>query len=207
MIICAVASQTEVYIGSDSIVLPHITPSVIAPSLSVYRRTGYVIGVCAMPYIVHHIRASFIPPKRNDKLTLETHMATTFYREFMSSLTPYRENIQALIGSMGKLFYFSHYGVVECVDGYMAIGDAADIALGSLYSTMNMAGYKRIAVALSAATKHNHLIRAPYTILSSGLYAVSRYSPDFHSNMTEVDLTAQKQEQRENARRYSRKEN
>lgn len=190
--ICAVACEKEVYVGADAIVLPNMAPNLIAPSLSVYRRNGYVIGVYAAPFIIHHLRASFIPPKRSDKLTFETYMAVSFYKEFIRCLEPYQENsVQLLIGSMGKLFYFSQQGAIECIDGYMAIGEGADIALGSLYSTMNMAGHKRIAIALSAAAKHSTLVRAPYTILSSGLYAVSRYSPDFHSNMTEVDLEAQ----------------
>lgn len=189
MVICGVTSDKEVYIGSDSIIDTDI-PSLVSPSLNIYRKNGYVIGVETTPRMMYHLRTSFTPPKRSDRLTLEIHLATLFYREFIRCLEPYHDQVKALIGSMGKLFYLdSLYGVVECIDGYMAIGNGADIALGSLYSTMNMAGYKRIAIALTAATKHG-FVRPPYTILSSGLYAVSRYSPDFHTNMTEVDIAA-----------------
>jgi len=108
----------------------------------------------------------------------------------MSCLSPYKnQHVEMLIGSMSSLFSFSYAGVVECVDKYYAIGNGSDVALGSLYASMDMQAYKRIALALSAATKHTSVVKPPYTILSSGLYAVSRYNPDFHSNMTEIDIS------------------
>ena len=184
--ICAVIGD-ETYIGSDSFIPSSFS---LSPGLFVYKKFEYLIGVVSTPYSIYKIRSNFIPPKRSDHDTIEQHMSLKFFISFKSCLEQ-QEYAQAIIGVGKYLFLLDTLtGIIQCVDDYCAIGDGKGTALGSLYSTIGLPGYKRVALALSAANKHTYNVKPPYTILSTGLYAVSKYNQDFHSTMTEVDISA-----------------
>lgn len=168
MIICGSSNDKEVYIGSDSSTKSpeYLIQSSIA---SVFQKSDVLFGIFSSSNVIHHIYSRFIIPFKRSDMSLETY-AQLFYNVFINHVSSYNVKVVALIGMHGKLFYMhTDEGIVECTEGYMAIGDGYAFALGSLYSTRffgsDTSCYERVSLALTATHKHCPITLPPFCIL------------------------------------------
>jgi hypothetical protein len=132
----------------------------------------------------------FVPPPRKDWDTIESYMTTAFFASFLSCINE-NTDISALIGIHNSLFYIDKSGVIECIDRFASIGEGSGVAIGSLYSTHGLPSYKRISIALNAATRYTNSVRPPYTILDLHSYNVGKYYSDiekYHNDVTDSDI-------------------
>lgn len=70
-----------------------------------------------------------------------------------------------LVGFRGNLFCVQpDYQISRVIDGYTAIGSADEVALGSLFSTLDLVPEDRIHVALRAAAEFNPYVSPPFDV-------------------------------------------
>ena len=84
------------------------------------------------------------------------------------------ENIEGgiLLALEGELFTInSEFGVCNTADGYEAIGQASEVALGSLHTTaeLRLPPRERLYLALKAAERHTCVVSAPFTYITTGM--------------------------------------
>ncbi len=167
--------EEVVYIGADSAGVSGWDLTLRADS-KVFRNDGYLMGFTTsfrMGQILHH---SFDPPAQGEDTEISKHMATVFVDSVRTILKAggfaKKDNeVETggifLVGYRGRLFEIeSDYQVGEPLDEYAAIGCGAQIAHGSLYSTIGQAPDARVMLALQAAEHFSNGVRGPFKILS-----------------------------------------
>jgi len=173
---CIVGIQhgARVYIGGDSAGVADWSLTVRADA-KVFRVGPYIMGFTTSFRMGQLLRYTFKPPRPTGDL--DRFMATTFVDAVRDALkdggwlgkNEHRdEGGTFLVGIRGTLYaVYGDFQIGRTVAGYDAVGCGADLALGSLHSTIGRAPRARLLAALSAAEAHSAGVAGPFAIESA----------------------------------------
>lgn len=160
--VAAIADGDGITMAGDSAAVADFTLRLYAePKL--FRIGAYLIGFAASFRAGRMLQHGFqppAPPRRDDQV--DAFMATRFTAAMQSCMGD-AEGGEFLVGLRGHLYQFDtdmHCG--RPLDGFAAIGCAADIALGSLFSTQGQEPAARLGTALHAAERFSAGVRGPF---------------------------------------------
>jgi hypothetical protein len=175
--IAAVVSQGVVHMAGDSASICGQSISIRADK-KVFESGPYVFGFTTSWRMGDLLRYSFKPPWPRSDEDLDAFMRTQFIDALRACLKAggfaekEKEAEQGgtfLVGISGRLFRVGFdYQVGEALAAYDSVGCGEDIALGSLYSTPDVAPFMRLAIALEAAERHSSGVRRPFCLVSGG---------------------------------------
>jgi hypothetical protein len=123
------------------------------------------------------LRYDWLPPRQEDKQDDYEFMGSTVIGSIRDTLKDggfarVRNNVEEggdfIVGYKGQIYEIQEdFVVCRTVDPYLAIGSGDDVALGSLYSTIEDPDPEnRILLALCAAERYNAYVRRPFVVLS-----------------------------------------
>lgn len=164
-----------VYIGGDSAGSADTFISIRADE-KVFNNGPFIMGFCGSFRMGQLLRYKFDPPRQTVNQDDMKYMVSTFidsvrkcFGENGFGKTPDKDDNRGctfLVGYNGKLYtIMSDFQVAQLHDNYYAIGSGADLALGSLYSTVGLKDEDRITIALEAASKFNSAVAAPFVVV------------------------------------------
>jgi hypothetical protein len=173
-VVAGLVADNKVYMGADSLSVSDDGSACIDKSPKVFRVGDYLFGCAGSPRLKQLLYYAYVPTKT----TMDGEHAPMCYliSKFMRDLQDFfgkhgfleefkETETQILLGIGGKLFcIYSDFYLEESGYGYYAIGCAAGLALGSLYSTAGapMSAKDRVHLALEASEKHNTHVRRPF---------------------------------------------
>lgn len=174
--IAGVIHNGKVFIGGDSAGVGGMSLSVRADK-KVFQNGEFLFGFTSSFRMGQVLQYSFTPPKQHPDKDTMSFMVTDFVNAVRSAfqaagVASKNNEVEScgtfLVGYRGRLFSIQDdYQVGEAACGYDAVGCGQDIALGSLYATVDMAdGKARVGRALHAAEAHSAGVRGPFTIQS-----------------------------------------
>ena len=168
----------KVYLGADSAGVNGYSVTVRADE-KVFTNGAFTIGFAGSFRLGQLLRYSLKPPARSPCDDVREYMATRFVDAVRECLKnggyACRENDQEvvggefLVGHAGQLLHVdSAYSVGIAMDGFAAMGEGEEVALGSLFSTRtrDLDAHQRLHLALSAAEHFNGAVRRPFLIRS-----------------------------------------
>lgn len=183
---CIVGIEQDgyVYIGGDS-------AGVDVENLSICTRADekvfvsdggeFIMGFAGSFRIGQLLRYAFVAPDQSSKKDDMAYMVTDFVDAIRTMQRDKgalkKENeieeheAEFLVGYKGKLYIIdTDFQIGRPLENYMAIGCAAQVALGALYATRDsdMSPEERITLALNAATEYNVGVKAPFIVLRLG---------------------------------------
>ncbi len=173
--IVGIADNGNVYIGGDSAGVAGYDLTVRADE-KVFRNDEFLFGFTTSFRMGQLLRFAFHPPERSEKMTDDyKFLVTTFMDAVRECLKKggYAKEKEGtewggtfLLGYRGKLYcVYDDYQVSAAAMSFNACGCGAQIALGSLWSTMGMSMFDPIArleIALSAAERFSAGVRGPF---------------------------------------------
>jgi hypothetical protein len=140
----------------------------------VFLNGPFIMGFTTSFRMGQLLRYAFTPPVYHPDEDLDKYMVVNFIdavrRCFSSGGYSKKQNEEEsggtfLVGFNGNLYKIcDDYQVAKSMDEYAAVGCGADIASGSLYSTIGMPPEERIRIALEAAERFNAGVRRPFVI-------------------------------------------
>lgn len=154
----------------------------------VFRNGPFVFGFTTSFRMGQLIRWSLTAPTPGDGEDLDRFMCTTFVDSVRACLkaggwakkdSDREEGGKFLVGVRGRLFTVdTDYQVGESLDGFAAVGAGADVALGALYATWELAlrpgdravdisPRNRLSLALEAAERFSAAVRGPFEFVVS----------------------------------------
>lgn len=173
--VAGLVSNGIVYIGADSAGLSGLHLKIRADK-KVFKNHEFIMGFTTSFRMGQILQYSYTPPARGKKIEITKYMATTFIdsvRNILKSGGFAKKEAEVesggifLVGYQGHLFEIdSDYQIAESIDGFTSVGCGADIALGSLFSTIDQPPESRILMALQAAEHFSAGVRGPFTILN-----------------------------------------
>lgn len=172
--IVGLKNAENVYIGADSAGVSGFD-LIIRADAKVFYNGAFLIGFTTSFRMGQLLRYSFQPPVYHPDDDLFRFMATDFVNGVRQCLRDggfaQKSNEQEsggafLVGYRGRLFVIeSDYQVGEHADDFAAIGCGAQVAFGSLYSTVGQDAQARLLKALEAAEHFSAGVRGPFAIL------------------------------------------
>lgn len=172
--IVALVQNGTVYMGADSAGASGYNLSVRADT-KVFENGPFLIGFTTSFRMGQLLQYAFQPPPHPEELGNHAYMVTTFVdavRQCFKDGGFSEKQKEAEIGGTfltayrGKIYSIQEdYQVGESLDAFNAVGCGADIALGSLYSTMAYDPFTRLKTALQAAERYSAGVCGPYTII------------------------------------------
>lgn len=172
--IVAVGNGNTVFMGGDSAAADESSSFVSTrKEPKVFIKNGYLFGYAGSFRFGKVVQHTFIPPKP-DFNDLDKFLNTVFIdslRKYCDELkvdpSSEQDSSEMLVGIGGRVFEFCndwHFG--EDANNYNAIGQGAQFAMGSLFSTRrSKSPYARIKTALEASSTFSAAVRPPFTIL------------------------------------------
>ena len=172
----------KVYLGADSLGTSDSGGCSTNTYKKLFRVGDFLIGCAGSPRACQVVNYTFNPPvygdHRNDeKDPIAGYMVNRFVNdlhECFKTAAGIKEEVKGyfLVGFSGRLFgvYPEDYQIEEDVIGYNAIGNGADLAMGSLHTSgrfsMSISHRRRIEMALEASEAHNANVQRPFIIES-----------------------------------------
>ena len=175
--IAGIARGGHVYLGGDSMGLMDYTVSLYATG-KVFRRDEFVMGSAGMHRFNNLVRYSMLLPTLAEGVDVDAYMVTEFASALRDCLRKGGnldvENVSnetneslLLVGVRGNIYLVdSAFSIVRPIEGIAAIGSGAEVALGALHVTEEMAPEKRVLAALQAAERWTNTVRGPFQIES-----------------------------------------
>jgi hypothetical protein len=166
-----------VYLGGDSL-SSEVHSGSVNVTKKVFRNGEFIIGVRGSRRMNQLLHFNFKPPVQKEGQSFEEFIVNDFMDAVRKcfkdggfagkNANGQEEGGEFLVGYRGRLFrVMPDYQFMENVDGYDAIGSGAEVAKGSLYSTVGLPPAARIQTALEAAEKFNISVRRPFFIINS----------------------------------------
>jgi ATP-dependent protease HslVU (ClpYQ) peptidase subunit len=172
----------KVWMGGDSMVTLG-NRSVIRSTSKIYKRGEFLIGSAGLASSAQVLAYGFtFPPiiEGQDQITYLINEFSPAFRKYLKNLglSKVKDNQERipnniLIGFRGKVFSIDGaLGVLECVDGYDAIGSGEEFALGVLHVLKDSKEKPEdiIKKSLEAAAYHNPYVAPPFEVISGAEY-------------------------------------
>lgn len=172
--IAGIATEQGVTIGGDSAGVGGLSLTIRADS-KVFRTGAYVMGFTTSFRMGQILRYS-LDPREPDCWDVDRFMATTFVDRVRDCLRDAGwlgqrdqrdEGGTFLVGTGTHLYaVYGDFQIERAADEYNAVGCGAEIAKGSLHSTVDrdLAPVERIEKALAAAAHHSAGVCAPFVM-------------------------------------------
>lgn len=163
----------KVYLGADSRATSG-TSIRIRSDEKVFVNNGIAIGFSVSFRMGQILKYKFTPPPHNDTISDIEYISTVFIDSIKKAFIQngygrlydrdnHEHNGQFLVGYKGCLYtIYGDFQVAFNQDQYDAIGLGADIALGSIFSTVGKPPMNRIELALQASEKFNNTVGSPF---------------------------------------------
>jgi len=171
--IVAIKDNETVYIGGDSAGVAGYDVQIRADE-KVFLNGPFIMGFTSSFRMGQLLRYKFTPPQYHKDVDIYKYMVVDFVDALRScfSSSGYARKFNEeesggtfLVGFQGRIFSIEDdYQVGEVFEEYNTVGCGANVALGSLYSTVGMPAEKRIQLALEAAEHFNAGVRRPFII-------------------------------------------
>lgn len=176
--IVGLVDNGRVWIGGDSAGVNGYLSMAVRTDRKVFRNGDFVMGFTSSFRMGQILAYSFNPPKPRRGVDIMAYMVTDFVDAaraalksggFVKTKEGAEEGGTFLVGFECRLFAVQgDFQVAESTHGYDACGCAADIALGSLYSTQQRGSpEERLQEALAAAEAFSAGVRGPIHIVST----------------------------------------
>jgi ATP-dependent protease HslVU (ClpYQ) peptidase subunit len=172
--VVGLVDKGTVYIGSDSGAVSG-SNLIVRADEKVFHNGPCLIGFASSFRMGQLLRYKFTPPPRAPHTDVFSYMATDFVdavRECLKSGGYARQESgketggDFLVAYGGRLFYIaSDFQVGEAAADYYVIGSGAQVALGALYVSEQMASKKRVLTALEAAEQFNTDVHHPFKVM------------------------------------------
>lgn len=169
----------RVYIGGDSAASYEDSGEIhIRAAPKVFKNGPFLFGFEGSFRMAQLLQWNFKPRDIPPRSSLDQYMYTSFIEAVRECFLTggfgrMRDNQERggtfLVGVKGQLFMVQDdYNMAKHVDPYIALGSGAPYALGSLYTTQDVADPDtRILLALEAAEHFNAGVRRPFHIIHS----------------------------------------
>ena len=175
--IAGVAANNHVYIGGDSAGFDgHVVHK--SASGKVFRAGEFIFGCAGSRRFNDLVRYALKLPELPANTDMDAFMAIEFTAALRTALREgghlnvedqASESCQGvmLAGVRGKLFLIdSEFAAVRPLGGVCAVGTGAQVALGALHVTGEVAPEKRVLAALEASERWTDSVRAPFVVES-----------------------------------------
>jgi ATP-dependent protease HslVU (ClpYQ) peptidase subunit len=172
--VVGLVDKDTVYIGSDSGAVSG-SNLIVRADEKVFHNGPCLIGFTSSFRMGQLLRYKFTPPPRAPHTDLFSYMATDFVdavRECLKSGGYARQENgmetggDFLVAYGGRLFHIaSDFQVGEAAGDYYVLGSGAQVALGALYVSEQMAPKRRVSTALEAAEKFSTEVHHPFKVL------------------------------------------
>ncbi len=171
--IVGLIDSDRVFIGGDSAGVAGLD-LVVRADRKVFRNGDFIMGFTSSFRMGQLLAHALVPPRRHVDEDVFAFMVKDFVNEvrsclkeggFASRRNEAEEGGTFLVGHAGRLFEIAgDYQVGESAFPYAACGCGAQVALGSLHSTMGQPPEERVLRALEAAESFSAGVRSPFHV-------------------------------------------
>ncbi len=165
--VAALVEDGKVYMAADSFMGSeyHVLPRGKDDPKVFRHASGIIIGTCGTTIAQRKMRTTMLPVRKPGQDLVD------FVFESLGPALANRvgehQDFEFLLGIEGRLFRgFPNTLVVECVDGFSAIGSGGAHALGSLATPSDATPMTRVRRAVTIAERYIPTVRGPIVVVS-----------------------------------------